>query len=109
MIGTSWPCRCDVAANTRLDSLHGLVRHKANLRVQCQTCDKVSVIDAGRFSRYCLLKGWNTYLEQLSQRLRCSRCGAQNSSLKATQDRPGPDPFPLGERAWKQLYRCLRD
>lgn len=98
-----------MSANTRLDSLHDLVRRKANLRVQCRTCDKVSIIDAGRFARFCLLKGWNTYLEQLSYRLRCSRCGAKNSCLKATPERPGPDAFPAGERAWKLLYRRLRN
>lgn len=77
--------------------------------MQCRTCDKVSIIDAGRFSGYCLLKGWNTYLEQLNYRLRCGRCGAKNAYLKATPDKPGPDPFPVGERAWKQLYQRLRD
>ena len=98
-----------MSANTRLDSLSDLVRHKANLRVQCRTCDKVSIIDASRFSQYCLLRRWNAYLEQLGYRLRCSRCGAKNSYLRATCEWALPDPFPTGEQGWKQLYRRLRD
>lgn len=98
-----------MAANTRLDSLSDLARHKANLRVSCRTCNKVSVIDAARFNRYCLLRCWNTQLEQLGHRLVCSRCGARASWLKPTREHPGPDPFPRDERAWKLLYRRLRD
>ena len=45
-----------MSANTRLDSLSDLVKHKANLRVTCRTCDKVVVIDAQRFARYCHLR-----------------------------------------------------
>jgi len=98
-----------VAANTRLDSLSDLCRHKANLRVTCRTCDKVSVIDAERFNRYCLLRCWNTQLGQLGSRLVCSRCGARRSHLGPTRERAGSDPFPDDERGWKLLYRRLRD
>lgn len=98
-----------MAANTRLDSLSDLVRHKANLKVHCRTCDKVSILDADRFGRYCLLRGWNSQLQQLGHRLRCGRCGAKNSHLKATPERAGPDPFPRNEAAWKLLYRRLRN
>lgn len=108
-ITTSWLCRCDVSADTRLDSLSHLVPHKANLRVQCRTCDKVSIIDASRFRRHHLLRRWNAYLEQLGYRLPCSRCGAKNSYLKATSERAGPDPFPTSEQGWTQLYGRLRD
>lgn len=63
---TSSPCRCNrltgVAANTRLDSLNDLIRHKANLQVQCRTCAHTSIIDAARFARLCFLKTWNTQL-----------------------------------------------
>ncbi|MFC7537847.1 hypothetical protein ACFQPG_10790 [Sphingomonas sp. GCM10030256] len=98
-----------MGANTRLDGLSDLVKHKANLRVTCRTCDKVSVVDAQRFNRYCLLRCWNTQIEALGQRLVCSRCGARAPHLKATRERPGPDPFPKDERAWKLLFRRLRD
>ena len=98
-----------MAANTRLDSLSDFARHKANLRVTCRTCGKVGIIDAGRFARYCLLRCWNGYLEQLGHRLRCSRCGARSSHLKATRERAGPDPFPKDETEWKRLFRRLRD
>ena len=67
---------CDLSANTRLDSLSDLIKHKANLRVTCRTCEKVSVIDARRVARYCLLKCWNSKLEGLAPRLIRSRCGA---------------------------------
>ncbi len=66
-----------MAANTRLDSLSDLIKHKANLRATCRTCDKVSVLDARRFARYCLLRCWNSHLEALATRLVCSRCGAR--------------------------------
>lgn len=97
-----------VSANTRLDSLHDLIKHKANVRVTCRTCDKVSVFDAQRFGRYCLLKCWNTQLEALACRLICSRCGARGAHLTATREKAGADPFPRGEQAWKRLLRALR-
>ena len=62
---TDWPCPCAVSANTRRDSLSDLIKLKANLRVACRTCEKVSVIDASRFYRYCLLRCWNSQLEGL--------------------------------------------
>jgi hypothetical protein len=76
--------------------------------VTCRTCDKVSVIDAQRFSRYCLLRCWNSQLEALATRFTCSRCGARGAHLKATRERPGPDPFPKGEYEWKRLFKSLR-
>jgi hypothetical protein len=105
----SWHCLCDVSANTRLDSLHDLARHKASLRIVCRTCDKVRTFDAQRFARYCMLRGWNTQLASLSARLVCQQSGARNGHLSATPDRPGPDPFPKAEADWKQLFRQLRD
>ena len=98
-----------MATNTRLDCLSDLVRHKANLQVTCRTCRKVGVIDAERFNRYCLLRRWNTQLQTLGGRLRCSRCGARGAHLDATPASAGPDPFPRHEPAWKLLYRRLRD
>ncbi|WP_185829133.1 hypothetical protein [Sphingomonas ginkgonis] len=97
-----------MGANTRLDSLSDLVRRKANLRVECHTCDKVSVIDAARFNRFCLVRQWSTQLGQLGTRLRCARCGARPGRLGATPEKPEPDLFPQGERAWKALYRRMR-
>ena len=97
-----------MSANTRLDSLSDLIKHKANLRVTRQTCEKVSVIDARRFARYCLLRCWNDQLEALASRLICSRCGGRGAHLKATRERAGPDPFPKDERGWKLLFRSLR-
>lgn len=97
-----------MAANIRLDSLSDLVRHKANLKVQCRTCDHTAVIHAARLGRFCFLKTWNTQLGQLGHRLRCSRCRAKNSHLKAVGTRAGPDPFPKSEREWGLLYRRLR-
>lgn len=73
------------------------------------TCERVAVIDAARFNRYFLLRGWNNQLAQLGARLSCSKCGARNVYLQATAAPAGNDRFPKGERAWKQLYRRLRD
>jgi hypothetical protein len=98
-----------VAANTRLDSLSDLIRHNANLRATCRTCDRVSIINAQRFARYCLLRCWSSQLEALATRLVCSRCGARGSHVRATRQRAGPDPFPTNEHGWKLLYRRLRD
>lgn len=97
-----------MSANTRLDSLSDLIKHKANLRVICRTCEKVSVLDARRFARYCLLRCWNSQLDALALRLMCSRCGARGAHVKSTREKAGPDPFPRGEQAWKRLFRALR-
>ena len=83
-----------VSANTRLDNLSDLIKHKANVRVTCRTCGKVSVVDAQRFARYCLLRCWNTHLEALACRMICSQCGARGAYLKATRERARPDAFP---------------
>ena len=96
-------------ANTRLDSLHDLARHEASLRVECITCANTRWLDAERFARYCMLRGWNTQLASLGPRLRCSDCGAKNVRLTATRDAPCSDPFPKTEADWKQLFRGLRD
>ena len=98
-----------MGANTRLDCLSDLVRHKANLRVTCRTCSKVGIIDAARFNRYCLLRCWNTQLASLAVRFVCRQCGARASHLKATPEKAGPDGFPKDERGWKMLFRRLRD
>ena len=98
-----------MAANARFHDLHDLVRRKANLRVECGTCAKTKVIDARRFARFCLLRGWSTQLTLLGARLTCSQCGARPRRLRATPERPGPDPFPQTEQDWKQLFRRLRD
>lgn len=105
----NWLCLCDVSANTRLDSLHDLAKHKASLRIICRTCDKVRTFDAQRFARYCMLRGWNTQLASLSARLVCQQCGVRNVHLSVTPDRPGPEPFPKAEAEWKRLFRQLRD
>ena len=98
-----------MSANTRIDTLSDLIKHKSHVRVTCRTCDKVTVLDAVRLARYCLLRCWNTQLEALSNRLTCTRCGAKSPHLKATREAPGPDPFPRSEHAWKMLFRRLRD
>jgi hypothetical protein len=98
-----------VGANTRLDSLSDLARHRANLRVRCKTYNGVVVIDAGRFNRYCLLRRWNNQLAQLGVRLSCGGCGAPNVHLQATATPAGSDRFPKDEQGWRQLYRRRRD
>ena len=98
-----------MAANTRLDSLHDLARHKASLRVECRTCSNVHLFSAERFARFCMLRSWNAQLASLSARLVCSRCGARKAHLSAVPERPGSDPFPQSEAGWKQLHRRLRD
>jgi hypothetical protein len=103
-----WPSRFDVSANTRLQSLHDLVKHKANLRVTCR-CGKVHVYDAARFCRYAMVRHWNTYLEALGHRIKCDQCGRRNPHLRAVPDPPTPaDPFPRSEDEWKRLVRRLR-
>jgi hypothetical protein len=97
-----------VAANTRLDSLHDLIRHKANLRVTCQ-CGKVHVYDAVRFCRYAMVRMWNVQLEALRHRIKCDRCGRRGPHMRAVPDAPTPaDPFPRTEGEWERLSRRLR-
>ena len=64
---------CDVSANTRLDSLSDLTKHKTDLRVRGGPARKVSVIDARRFARHCLLRCWIRQMDVLAPRLICSR------------------------------------
>ena len=105
----SWRFRSDVGANTRLDSLHHLVKHKANLRVTC-VCGKQHVYDAARFCRYAMCRNWNTQLEALSHHIKCDRCGRRGPRLKAVPDAPTPaDPFPRSEDEWKVLVKRMRD
>ena len=94
-----------MSVDTRLDSLSDLIRQKANMRATCRTCGKVSVVDAQRFARYCLLRCWNTHLEALACRMICRQCPARGAYLKATRERAGPDAFPRGEYAWKRLSK----
>ena len=98
-----------MAANTRLDSLHDLARHKASLKLTCRTCGKVSLFDAQRFARYCILRGWNTQLASLNVRFVCRQCGARNVHLGASPEPPGSDPFPKDEGEWRRLFKQLRD
>ena len=101
-------CRL-MSANTRLDSLHDLMRHKANLLVTCRSCGKQHIYDAERFARYALCRNWNTQLESLICRIRCDRCGRRNPHVKATPEPPTPaDPFPRSEAEWKRLVQRLR-
>lgn len=97
-----------MSANTRLDSLHDLIKHKANLRVTCP-CGKFHIYDASRFARYALVKQWNTQLEALRHRIRCEACGRRGPHMRAVANPPTPaDPFPQTEAEWKLLVRRLR-
>ncbi|WP_170841932.1 hypothetical protein [Sphingomonas gellani] len=53
-----------MGANTRLDSLSDLIKHKANVKLICP-CGRVHIFDAARLNRYALLRSWNTQLEAL--------------------------------------------
>ncbi len=97
-----------MSANTRLDSLHDLIKHNANLRVTCR-CGKVHVYDTQRLCRYAQCRNWNTQLEALAHRFRCDRCGRRGPALRAVSDPPTPaDTFPRSEDDWKRLVRRLR-
>jgi hypothetical protein len=97
-----------VAANVRLNSLHDLIRRKANLRVECGKCQRIAIMDAYRFARFCQIRGWNTQLSTLYARLRCSSCGSRPVHLSAYPGSAGPDPFPMNEDAWKHLFKRRR-
>lgn len=97
-----------MSANTRLDSLHDLIRHNANLQITC-LCGRQHIYDASRLCRYAMCRGWNEHLEALGYHLRCSACGKRGPHLKAVMQPPTPaDPFPRSERDWKALIRRLR-
>jgi len=98
-----------VSANTRLNDLHDLARNKASLKIECRTCHNVRLFHAERFASFCMLRSWNPNLASLSTRLVCQQCGARNAHLSAVPDKPGSDPFPQSDAAWKQLHRRLRD
>jgi hypothetical protein len=97
-----------MSANTRLDSLPDLVRHKANVQASC-ACGRTHVFDAMRMRRYAILRNWNSQLEALRYHIRCRSCGRRGVLLKATPLPPTPaDPFPTSEAEWKRLERRLR-
>jgi hypothetical protein len=98
-----------MSANTRLDSLSDLAKHKANLRVRCPECHAENVFDAARFNRFALLKGWNSQLGALAHHIRCRTCKRRGPYLSATPAPPTlADPFPRSEDGWKQLHRRMR-
>jgi hypothetical protein len=99
-----------VSANVRLNSLEDVTANRGNLRVTCG-CGHVGVVDADRCCRWYRLHRWGTELEwQLSQHLRCSRCGGSPIELRMTFEPPSaPDRFPRNEDGWRQLWRRLRD
>lgn len=98
-----------MSANTRLDSLSDLIKHKANVLIAC-ACGRSHVLDARRLYRYALLRCWNTSLDALSVRLRCGACGRKPARIKASPEVPTPaDPFPRTEAEWKRLQRRLRN
>ena len=96
-----------MSAATRLDSLSDLVKHKANLRVTCRTCEKGSVIDAHWFARYCLLRCWNSQLEALAPRLLCSRCGARGAHVSWFQATTRA-PLKVASASSRLDYRTFR-
>ncbi|SEN51131.1 hypothetical protein SAMN05192583_2930 [Sphingomonas gellani] len=97
-----------MGANTRLDSLSDLIKHKANVKLICP-CGRVHIFDAERLNRYALLRSWNTQLEALRYRVRCTECQGRGVRLKATPEPPTlADPFPRTEVEWKRLHRRLR-
>lgn len=102
------PAALRMGANVRLDDLHDLIRHKANLLVICE-CGKQHIYDASRFCRYAMARSSNTYLAALGHRIRCDRCNRRHPRLRATAHPPTPaDPFPRTEQEWKHLTRRLR-
>lgn len=97
-----------MSANTRLDSLFDLTKHKANLKLVCR-CGRVHIFDAQRLLRYAMLRAWNVQLEALRHRMRCRGCRATGANLTATPEPPTPDdPFPRTEAEWTRLHRRLR-
>jgi hypothetical protein len=97
-----------VSANTRLDSLSDLIKHKANLQVDWP-CGRRHVFDAQRLNRYASLRGWNSQLFTMRAYLKCRCCRAMPDRLRATPEPPTPDdPFPRDERGWTALHRRMR-
>lgn len=58
-----------MGANIRLRNLSDIVRLKANLRVECRSCDHVGLLDAVKVSRWFHCHGWNDAIE-----VACLRC-----------------------------------
>ncbi len=60
--------------NKRFDTTFDLVRHGANLRVQCR-CGRDVVIDGHQLDQMRRDRRWPVMLGEVARRLRCRVCG----------------------------------
>lgn len=64
-------------SSKRLDAISDYARHGYNLRVACADCAHVAVLNARELTQQCVERGLSRDMGQLSDRLKCRKCGSR--------------------------------
>ncbi len=98
-----------MGANVKIEDLNDIIRHKGNLRVECD-CGRAKTVDARAMARWYACHGWSTSISQLGRHLYCTRCWGRPATWRMTGERPNaPNIFPTDEMGWKVLVKRLRN
>jgi len=65
----------------RLDTLSDFTRHSYRVRVDCRGCGRVVVIEPIELRLTCQRRGFSARLDEIGQRLRCSKCGKRGAQI----------------------------
>jgi len=97
-----------VGANTKIESLSDVLRHKMRLTAICR-CGHKATLDTEKLYRYYLVRGWDVRKHMLGDHICCSRCRSRPTELRVTHLLPdGPDWGPRTEDQWKALVKRMR-
>jgi hypothetical protein len=65
-------------SSKRLDSLGDYLRHSYRLRVDCQGCRKVAILQPLVLLETYRKRGWGNQLHEVERRLKCESCGSRD-------------------------------
>lgn len=68
-------------SSKRLDTIADYSRHGYALRVDCQRCRRVAVLNPREIVLLCQKRGWSKQMATVESRFRCSRCGSRDTRL----------------------------
>ena len=77
-LGIGLVLQAEAVSSKRLDDVGDFRRHGYNLRVVCQSCGRVAVIDPTELVLLCNRNGWSRQMASVEKRLRCSKCGSRD-------------------------------
>ncbi|NML95461.1 hypothetical protein [Novosphingobium olei] len=73
----------------RLETVDDLARYGFSLRVVCEGCDHVAVLDARELADRLHAKRASRRIGNLADRMRCSMCGSKQVTALPSQAEPG--------------------